>query len=112
MMSTTQPKQTWHLVVADMLQRNEDGAAKYNRYLQTDCPDDMLSHLYNELLDAVVYIRTEISKRENKSLSEVIRELTEEWLKKEEEKLLFDAFSSAGKEDVEFALIAQKEVID
>ncbi len=54
----------------------------------------------------------EISKRENKSLSEVIRELTEEWLKKEEEKLLFDAFSSAGKEDVEFALIAQKEVID
>ena len=54
----------------------------------------------------------EISKRENKSLSEVIRELTEEWLKKEEEKLLFDAFSSASEEDIEFALIAQKEVID
>ena len=54
----------------------------------------------------------EISKRENKSLSEVIRELTEEWLKKEEEKLLFDAFSSASEEDIEFALTAQKEVID
>jgi len=54
----------------------------------------------------------EISKRENKSLSEVIRELTEEWLKKEEEKLLFDAFSSASEENIEFALIAQKEVID
>ncbi len=54
----------------------------------------------------------EISKRENKSLSEVIRELTEEWLKKEEEKLLFDAFSSASEEDIEYALIAQKEVID
>ncbi|HXK70992.1 MAG TPA: hypothetical protein PK455_06815 [Caldisericia bacterium] len=54
----------------------------------------------------------EISKRENKSLSEVIRELTEEWLKKEEEKLLFDAFSSTSEEDIEFALIAQKEVID
>jgi len=54
----------------------------------------------------------EISKRENKSLSEVIRELTEEWLKKEEEKLLFDAFNSASEEDIEFALIAQKEVID
>ena len=54
----------------------------------------------------------EISKRENKSLSEVIRELTEEWLKKEEEKLLFDAFSSTSEEDIEFALIAQKEVIE
>ena len=54
----------------------------------------------------------EISKRENKSLSEVIRELTEEWLKKEEEKLLFYAFSSTSEEDIEFALIAQKEVID
>jgi len=57
-------KQVWPLVVRDMLARNEEGAVKYNRYLQTDCPEDMLSHLYNELLDAVVYIRTEIIKRE------------------------------------------------
>lgn len=63
----TKIKQVWPLVIEDMLDRNEEGAKKYNRYLQTDCPDDMLSHLYNELLDAVVYIRTEISKRENKS---------------------------------------------
>lgn len=58
-------KQVWPLVVKDMLERNEEGAIKYNRYLQTNCPDDMMSHLYNELLDAVVYIKTELCKRES-----------------------------------------------
>jgi len=53
----------------------------------------------------------EISKKGNKSLNEVIRELTKDWLKKEEEKLLFEAFSAASEEDVEYALDAQKEVI-
>ena len=53
-----------------------------------------------------------ISKLENKSLSEVIRELTKDWLKKEEEKLLFKAFSSAGEESAEYAFCAQKEVIN
>ena len=62
---STIPKQVWPLVIKDMIARNEMGAEKYNRYLQTDCPDDMLSHLYNELLDATVYIRTLISKRED-----------------------------------------------
>ncbi|MEF3245495.1 MAG: type II toxin-antitoxin system HicB family antitoxin [Caldisericaceae bacterium] len=53
----------------------------------------------------------EISKIENKSLNEVIRELVKEWLKKEEEKLLFEAFSKVGEEDIEYAFNAQKEVI-
>ena len=62
-MSTTS-KQVWPLVVKDMLARNQEGARKYNRYLMTDCPDDMLSHLYNELLDATVYIKTLMEQRE------------------------------------------------
>ena len=56
-------KQVWPLVVKDMLERNEEGAVKYNRYLQTDCPDNMLQHLYEELLDASVYIKTQIEKQ-------------------------------------------------
>ena len=61
-MSTT-PKQVWPLVIKDMIVRNEMGAEKYNRYLQTDCPDNMLQHLYEELLDASVYIKTQIEKQ-------------------------------------------------
>lgn len=53
----------------------------------------------------------EISKKESKSLNEVIRELIKDWLKKEEEKLLFEAFSAVGEEDLEYAFNAQKEVI-
>jgi len=53
----------------------------------------------------------EIGKLENKSLNEVIRELLSEWLKKEEEKMLYDAFSKVYESDVEYALEAQKEVV-
>jgi len=53
----------------------------------------------------------EIAKMENKSLNEVIRELLNEWLKKEEEKMLYNAFSKVYENDVEYALEAQKEVI-
>lgn len=60
-------KQVWPLVVKDMLERNEDGAKKYNRYLQTDCPDNMLQHLYEELLDASVYIKTQIEKQKQEA---------------------------------------------
>jgi hypothetical protein len=37
---------------------------KYNRFLRADCPDDMLQHLYEELLDAAVYIKTLINQQE------------------------------------------------
>jgi len=58
-------KQVWPMVVRDMLERNEEGAQKYNRYLQTDCPDNMLQHLYEELLDAAVYTKTLLEKQKN-----------------------------------------------
>jgi len=55
-------RQVWPLVVADMLSRNEEGKVKYNRYLQTDCPDNMLQHAYEEALDLTVYLKTLIEK--------------------------------------------------
>ena len=58
-------KQVWPLVVKDMLERNEDGAKKYNRYLQTDCLDNMLQHAYEEALDLAVYLKTQIEKQKN-----------------------------------------------
>lgn len=61
----TKSKQVWPLVIKDMQERNEDGAVKYNRYLQVDCPDNMLQHLYEELLDAAAYTKTLIEKNKN-----------------------------------------------
>ena len=58
-------KQVWPLVIEDMKERNEMGAEKYNRYLQTDCPDDMLQHAYEEALDLAVYLKTQIEKKNN-----------------------------------------------
>lgn len=55
-------KQVWPEVVRDMLQRNETGRDKYNRYLQTDCPDNMLQHAYEEALDLTAYLKTLIMK--------------------------------------------------
>ena len=60
-MSTT-PKQVWPLVIKDMIARNEMGAEKYNRYLQTDCPDSMLQHAYEECLDQAIYLRRVIEE--------------------------------------------------
>ena len=60
-------KQVWPMVVKDMLERNEEGAKKYNRYLQTDCPDNLLQHAYEEALDLAVYLKTEIEKQKAQS---------------------------------------------
>lgn len=61
-MSKTLP--TWAYVVEDMLQRNEDGKKKYGRELNVECPDDMMQHLYEELLDAAVYTKNLMLQRE------------------------------------------------
>ena len=55
---------SWEYVINDMKLRNIEGMYKYNRFLRADCPDDMLQHLYEELLDAAVYIKTLINQRE------------------------------------------------
>ena len=53
----------------------------------------------------------EILKKENKSLNAIVNDLLQEWLKKEQEKLLFEAFSIISEENIEYAVEAQKESI-
>lgn len=59
------PHKVWELVIQDMFERNETGAAKYNRYLLTNCPDNTLQHAYEEALDLAVYLKTEICKQQS-----------------------------------------------
>lgn len=53
------------LVIADMAARKEFGLAKYGSLLQPGNGRDNLQDLYEELLDACVYIRNEIERRNN-----------------------------------------------
>lgn len=57
---------SWHLVIKDMLDRNEFGAMKYNKYLHKHTDENMLQHAYEEALDLAVYLKTLIEQ--NKSL--------------------------------------------
>lgn len=56
--------QVWPLVIQDMHKRNLEGFEKYNRYLQANCPDNMLQHAYEEALDLAVYLKTIIVQQE------------------------------------------------
>jgi hypothetical protein len=62
---------TWSYVIEDMKERNYRGAEKYNRFLNADCPDNMLQHLYEELLDAAVYVKTLINKQKLDMLGQI-----------------------------------------
>lgn len=53
----------WDLVMADMEERDRVGRARYGTPLQTHNGRDALVDLYQELLDAVVYIRQVIEER-------------------------------------------------
>lgn len=55
---------TWDFVKKDINAREELGALKYGKYLTPNTSEDMLQHLYEELLDATVYIKTLILQRE------------------------------------------------
>lgn len=54
------------LVIRDMKQREIFGFKKYNKFLTEKTDEDMLQHLYEELLDGAVYIRTLIGQRGEK----------------------------------------------
>jgi hypothetical protein len=54
---------TWTEVMKDIRMREAAGVLKYGKYLTPHTTEDTLQHLYEELLDAVVYIKTEILKR-------------------------------------------------
>lgn len=54
---------TWSLVMADMLERDAAGAAKYGIRHQHDNGRDHLVDAYQEALDLALYLRAEIEKR-------------------------------------------------
>jgi hypothetical protein len=56
---------TTDLVVNDLRSREVMGYNKYNKYLNKTTDEDMLQHLYEELLDAAMYIRTLIEQKRN-----------------------------------------------
>lgn len=53
-------------VVKDMRSREKFGYKKYGKFLTKTTDEDMLQHLYEELLDASLYIKTLIIQRNNK----------------------------------------------
>lgn len=54
----------WDLVIADMAERDEMGLRKHGVRLQPFNGRKTLIDLYQEMLDAVVYLRTEIYERD------------------------------------------------
>lgn len=60
---TTVNKSTWKSVIKDMKKRDKFGMKKYGKPLNTETPKDFLVELYEELLDAIVYLKTELEKR-------------------------------------------------
>ncbi len=61
-------KTSWDFVKEDIAHREEMGYNKYGKYLHKDTDEDMLQHLYEELLDAVVYIKTLIMQRKSNEI--------------------------------------------
>ena len=61
----TDEKPIWELVIEDMRHRDNEGRRKYGTPLQASNGRDALVDLYQELLDAAVYIRQEIERRKS-----------------------------------------------
>jgi len=53
-------KNSWKYVIKDMKKRNKTGMKEYGVPLTTKTEKDFLWETYEELLDAVVYLRTEL----------------------------------------------------
>jgi hypothetical protein len=58
-------REIFPLVVADLEERRQYGIRTYGEGLTANNGRDALQDLYQELLDAVVYIRQEIEERDN-----------------------------------------------
>ncbi len=74
---------TWELVIEDMRARDHSGRAKYGTPLQPFNGRNNLIDLYQELLDACVYVRNEIEERgeSRPALASPARNLNEEILR-------------------------------
>jgi hypothetical protein len=53
-------------VIKDLRTREQFGALKYGKFLTHHTTEDTMNHLYEELLDAALYIKTEMKKRKYK----------------------------------------------
>ncbi len=51
------------LVIKDLREREKMGYKKYGKFLTHKTDEDMLQHLFEELLDASLYIKTLIEQR-------------------------------------------------
>ena len=56
----------WDLVIVDIAERDAIGAQKYGVRLQPHNGRDVLVDTYQELLDAVVYLRSVIYERDGR----------------------------------------------
>lgn len=52
-------------VIKDLKEREQFGALKYGKFLTHHSNEDMMQHLYEELLDAALYIKCEMKKRKH-----------------------------------------------
>lgn len=55
----------YQMVLHDIIERSEFGTRKYGHPLRGTARVDFLTNLYQELLDALIYVRGEIYRREN-----------------------------------------------
>ena len=59
-------KNSWKYVIKDMKKRNKWGMKQYGVPLTPETKKDFIKETYEELLDAVVYLRSELQLRKNK----------------------------------------------
>lgn len=62
-------KNSWKYVIKDMKKRNKWGMKQYGVPLTTATDKNLLQETYEELLDAVVYLRSELQLRKNKFIN-------------------------------------------
>ena len=62
-LETNKDESIWNQVISDIRKRERTGVLRYGKYLTKHTTEDVLNHAYNEALDLVVYLRTEIIKR-------------------------------------------------
>ena len=61
-------KSSWEYVIKDIKKRDKVGINKYKVPLNTTTKKDMIQEHYEELLDAVVYIKTYLLQRKQNGM--------------------------------------------
>lgn len=59
----------YQLVLHDIITRSEFGTKKYGHPLRATASVDFLTNLYQEMLDALIYVRAEIELRNAKAVT-------------------------------------------